>query len=57
MGCPKLEDNSIEEELTPEVLELIDHIGAILAEEYVQLLKEDKEKNGDESSDICKVLK
>ena len=53
---PKLTEKS-EDELAPEVLELIDHIGAILAEEYVQLLKEHKEKASDESSDIREVLK
>jgi len=43
MAVPKLKEESnddIEVELSKEALAIIDHIGRILAEEYVRLLKE-----------------
>lgn len=48
MAVPKIKEKSIENievELSEEAWAIIDHIGQILAEEYVKLLKENpKEK-------------
>lgn len=45
MALPKICENNFEEALSEEALALIDHIGQILAEEYVKLLKENPEEN------------
>lgn len=50
----------VDDFLSNEALALIEHIGKILAEEYVQLLKESESNQkgkSDESSSVCKVLK
>lgn len=52
MACAKLLEEN-EAELSPEALALIEHIGVLLAEEYVQLLKESEEKQENESSNLC----
>lgn len=51
MGHPKFKEDLVEGELSEEALALIDHIGQILAEEYVKLLKlEPQEKESQEES-------
>jgi hypothetical protein len=51
MGQPKLKEELVESELSDEALALIDHIGQIIAEEYVKLLKsETQEKESQEES-------
>lgn len=51
MGHPKLKEDLVEGELSDEALAIIDHIGQILAEEYVKLLKlEPEEKESQEES-------
>lgn len=45
LAAPKKDLIHQEFELSDEALALIDHIGQILAEEYVRLLKEDREEN------------
>ena len=57
MGCRKLEKVHLTDEPSPEELAIIDHIGKILAEEYVKLLgTEQTEKEQNEGSDLCEVL-
>ena len=47
-----------DDELSDDALALIEHIGEILAEEYVQLMKsdDDKKEESDESSNIRPLL-
>ena len=40
-----------EEQLNPATLDLLDHVGEILADEYVRTVKEEGKEN--ESSDLC----
>lgn len=64
MGLPKnyLSNDSPDELLSDEAIAIIEHIGQILAEEYVQLLKLEKtktqtEEEKNESSSLRKILK
>lgn len=53
MAVP-VEKISQSKELSSEEQALVDHIGEILAAEYVSLLRKEE---SDESSDLCPVLK
>ncbi|MEZ4752948.1 MAG: hypothetical protein R3A13_01395 [Bdellovibrionota bacterium] len=56
MGLAKLKQDQYEsDDLSEEALAIIDHIGQILAQEFVELMK--SEEKEDESSDLRKVLK
>jgi len=60
MGCPqlKLQEDDSEDNLSKEALALIEHIGQLLAEEYIEAMKKPEgEEVKDESSDLRPVLK
>lgn len=55
-------ENNKDKELSEDALAIIDHLGQILAEEYVALMKqvnkiEIAEEKQDESSNLCQILK